>query len=196
MSIMLFQGRRVPHEPVYCAGLISGNRDQESWCQHEVSTDFYDAKGIVENLFEQLQIRGVRWSADEPEPFYHPGKCCRILVGNTTIGTIGEIHPEVLKRYEIEYASYYFELNFEELVRLSGSRKTIVAPSRFPDSLRDLALLAPLELASSQLIDCVKSLKLQELEKVAIFDLYQGDRIPEGIRALHYACAIGHLSEP
>jgi len=193
LNLRLFEMRRVyhaiagqemPHEPVYCAGLISGAREQESWCQQEVSTDFYDVKGIVENLFELLQIRGVRWSSEEPELFYHPGKCCRILVGTTTIGTIGEIHPKVLKQYEIEHTAYYFELNFEELVRLSGSRKAIVAPSRFPDSVRDLALLAPLELVSAQLIDCVKSLKLQELEKVAIFDLYQGDRVPEGFKSI------------
>jgi len=177
-------GQEMPHEPIYCAGLICGNKDQESWCQQEVSTDFYDAKGIVENLFEQLQIRGVRWAAEEPEPFYHPGKCCRIMVGNTVIGSIGEMHPKVLQKYEIEHAAYYFELNFEDLVRLAGNRKTIVAPSRFPDSVRDLALLAPLELASAQLIDCVKSLKLQELEKVAIFDLYQGDRVPEGYKSI------------
>jgi phenylalanyl-tRNA synthetase beta chain len=193
LDLRLFEMRRVyhlvpdqemPHEPVYCAGLISGTRDKESWCQQAIGVDFYDAKGIVENLFELLQIRGVRWSSEEPEPFYHPGKCCRIVVGNSTIGTIGEIHPEVLKRYEIEQSVYYFELNFEELVRLSGGRKAIAAPSRFPDSVRDLALLAPLDLPSAQLIDCVKSLKLQELEKVTIFDLYQGDRVPEGYKSI------------
>ncbi|MDK9719213.1 MAG: phenylalanine--tRNA ligase subunit beta, partial [Trichlorobacter sp.] len=86
--------------------------------------------------------------------------------------------------YEIERSVYYFELNFEELVRLSGARKAITPPSRFPDSVRDLALLVPLDLASGQLIDCVTSVKQKELEDVAIFDLYQGDRVPEGHKSI------------
>lgn len=177
-------GQEMPHEPVYCAGLISGNRDVGSWCHQVAAVDFYDAKGIVENLFDLLQIRGVVWSADLPETFYHPGKACRILLDGVTIGSIGEIHPEVLKSYEIEHSVYYFELNFEELVRLSGSRKAVLPPSRFPDSVRDLALLAPLELASSQLIDCVNGLRQKELEDVVIFDLYQGDRVPAGHKSI------------
>jgi len=177
-------GQEMPHEPIFCSGLVAGVREQESWCRQTAQADFYDVKGIVENLFEQLHIRGVVWSSDTPEPFYHPGKCCRILVGGATVGTIGEIHPDVLKNYDIERSVYYFELNFEELVRLAGNRKAIVPPSRFPDSVRDLALLAPLELASSQLLDCVRGLRLKELEEVAIFDLYQGDRVPEGHKSI------------
>jgi len=172
-------GQEMPHEPICCAGLISGAREKESWCQQPVVVDFFDAKGIVQSLLELLQIRGVVWSSEQPEPFYHPGKCCQIVVGGAQIGSVGEIHPQVLNSYEIDRPVYYFEVNFEELVRLVGTRKSIVHPSRFPDSVRDLALLVPVELPSVQLITCVEGLKLKELEEVTIFDLYQGDRVPE-----------------
>lgn len=177
-------GQEMPHEPLYCAGLLSGAREMESWCHQDSVVDFYDAKGIVQSLLELLQIRGVVWAADDPEQFYHPGKCCRILVNGVLVGSVGEIHPQVLKSYEIERPVYYFELNFEELVRLAGKHASIVPPSRFPDSVRDLALLAPIELPAAQLIDCVKALKLKELEEITIFDLYQGDRIAEGHKSI------------
>jgi len=177
-------GQEMPHEPICCAGLISGAREKEGWCQQSADVDFFDAKGIVQGLLELLQIRGAAWSADQPELFYHPGKCCRILVDGALVGSIGEIHPQVLNSYEIERPVYYFELNFEELVRLAGTRKFIAPPSRFPDSVRDLALLAPAELPSVQLIDCVEGLKLKELENVSIFDLYQGDRVAEGHKSV------------
>jgi len=73
---------------------------------------------------------------------------------------------------------FYFELNFEELVRLAGGQKKIIPPSRYPDSVRDLALLLDRERPISELIDCINGLRLKELEEVTIFDLYQGDRIP------------------
>lgn len=193
LDLRLFEMRRVyqpvadqemPQEPICCAGLISGLRHPEGWCQSQDQVDFFDAKGIVENLFEQLQIGSVSWLSDQPEPFYHPGKCCRIQVGSTVIGTVGEVHPAVLARYEIERPIYYFELNFEELVRLVGKRKAIQPPSRFPDSVRDVALLAPLDLPAASLLDCVSGVKAKELEDVAVFDLYQGDRLPEGTKSI------------
>jgi len=97
------------------------------------------------------------------------------------IGTLGELHPAVQNRYELERPAYCFELDFEALVRLSGKRRAIVPPSRYPDSVRDLALLAPLELAAEQLLSCVNGLRLKELEDVDVFDLYQGEKIPSGL---------------
>jgi phenylalanyl-tRNA synthetase beta chain len=139
---------------------------------------------VLENLFEKLQLDGIRWSADQPEPYYHPGKACRILCGNTVIGTLGELHPAVQERYELERPAYCFELDFEAIVRLSGKRRAIVPPSRYPDSVRDLALLAPLEQAAEQLLACVNGLRLKELEHVDVFDLYQGEKIPAGQKSI------------
>lgn len=177
-------GEQMPQEPIWAAGLISGARFAESWCQQQAEADFFDAKAVLENLFEKLQLDGIRWSADQPEAYYHPGKACRILCGNTLIGTLGELHPAVQARFELERTAYCFELDFEALVRLSGKRRAIVPPSRYPDSVRDLALLAPLELAAEQLLACVTGLRLKELEHVDVFDLYQGEKIPAGQKSI------------
>ncbi|MGE0157042.1 MAG: phenylalanine--tRNA ligase subunit beta [Geobacter sp.] len=193
LDLRLFEMRRIymptagaelPHEPIWATGLISGARFAESWCQQQAEADFFDAKAVLENLFEKLQLDGIRWSAEQPEPYYHPGKACRILCGTTLIGTLGELHPAVQGRYELERPAYCFELDFEALVRLSGKRRAIVPPSRYPDSVRDLALLAPLELASEQLLSCVSGLRLKELEDVNVFDLYQGQAIPSGQKSI------------
>ena len=177
-------GEELPHEPIWAAGLISGARFAESWCQQQAEADFFDAKAVLENLFEKLQLDGIRWSAEQPEAYYHPGKACRILCGTTLIGTLGELHPSAQARFELERPAYCFELDFEALVRLSGRRRAIVPPSRYPDSVRDLALLAPLELAAEQLLTCVNGLRLKELEDVDVFDLYQGEKIPVGQKSI------------
>ena len=193
LDLRLFEMRRIymptadaelPHEPIWATGLISGDRFAESWCQQQAEADFFDAKAVLENLFEKLQLDGIRWSAEQPEPYYHPGKACRILCGTTLIGTLGELHPAVQGRYELERPAYCFELDFEALVWLSGKRRAIVPPSRYPDSVRDLALLAPLELAAEQLLSCVSGLRLKELEDVNVFDLYQGQAIPSGQKSI------------
>jgi len=100
------------------------------------------------------------------------------------LGSVGEIHPLVLENYGIDHPLFYFELNFEELVRLAGGQKKIIPPSRYPDSVRDLALLLERERPISELIDCINDLHLKELEEVTIFDLYQGDRIPANSKSV------------
>lgn len=177
-------GEQLPHEPIWVTGLFSGNRSVEGWCQQTGEVDFFDAKAVLEGLFEGLQLSDIRWSAEGPEVYYHPGKACRIYSGSTVIGTLGEIHPAVQARFELERPVYCFELDFEALVRLSGKRKPIVPPSRYPDSARDVALLTPLELPAEQLLACVKGLRLKELESVDIFDLYQGDKLPVGHKSI------------
>lgn len=178
------KGEEMPREPLFCAGIICGQRDQDSWCRNPEQVDFFDAKGIAEDLLLQLQIKEISWLSDNPEPYYHPGKSCRIVVADTVIGSIGEIHPTVLSNFEIEQPVYFFELDFEKLVKLYDGRKSVIPPSRFPDSTRDLALLIPAEMPSAIILDTVYSSQVKELEEVVIFDLYQGDRIPAGFKSI------------
>lgn len=177
-------GEQLPHEPVWAAGLLSGARFAQSWCQQQDGADFFDAKAVLESLFEKLQLDAIRWSPEQPEPYYHPGKACRILCNNTLIGTLGELHPAVQQRFELERPVYCFELDVEALVRLSGKRRAIVPPSRYPDSVRDVALLAPLELAAEQLVSCIVGMRIKALEQVELFDLYQGEKIPAGSKSI------------
>jgi len=82
-------GEELPHEPIWVAGLFSGARFAEGWCQQSTETDFFDAKAVLESLFSRLQIADVHWDAENPEVYYHPGKACHIFSGNTAIGDLG-----------------------------------------------------------------------------------------------------------
>lgn len=193
LDLKLFEMRRVylptiagemPREPICVVGAFTGLREKEGWNQVRGAVDFYDVKGVVENLLEFLNIAGVKWVADAPEPFYHPGKSCSIMAGREKIGSIGEIHPTVQENFSLDKPVYCFELDFEKLLVLSRQKRTVVAPSRFPDSTRDVAMLAPDDLPAEKIIECVRGVKAQEVEHVEIFDLYRGSGIPDGFRSL------------
>ncbi len=193
LDLKLFEMRRVyfpgegdnmPHEPLCVVGAISGSRDGDGWSRPQEAVDFYDAKGIVESLLESLEIGGVSWNSEQVESYYHPGKSCSIFAGRDYIGSVGELHPTVQKNFGIEKTVFCFELNFEKLVKLSRTKKTITAPSRFPDSSRDIAMLVPDEVPASKIIDCVKAEKAKEIEQVQIFDVYCGAGVPAGQRSI------------
>jgi phenylalanyl-tRNA synthetase beta chain len=192
MDLKLFEIRRrylptteeMPHEPLCIAGALTGSRVDSGWSSTADAVDFYDVKGIVEGLLELLHIRGVKWVADTPETYYHPGKSCSVMVGKDSIGTLGEIHPVVQQNFEIEKTVYAFELDFEKLVKYSSQKFSITAPSRFPDSTRDVALLVPDEMPADRILECIKAVKAQEIEQVEIFDVYRGTGIQEGFKSI------------
>lgn len=192
-DLQLFEMRRVyqcrlgddmPHEPVICAGVLTGGAEDSRWCHSDRPIDFYDAKGRLEMLFDWIGLDAVVFDSSEKESFYHPGKCCMISVGNCVIGSLGELHPQVLQQFEIERPVYYFEVNLETISTLEQPILAIRPPSRYPDSVRDLALLAPNDLAAADILACVGGVRIRELEETAIFDVYQGEHVPEGMKSI------------
>jgi len=174
----------LPFEPLYLAGLLTGRREAEGWNQENYQVDFFDAKGTLENIFSDFNIVDVVFSAESPEKYYHPGKACNIFLGNELTGTIGELHPDVLVNFGIEQSVYYFEINFERLVTLSREISAVSPPCRFPDSIRDIAMLIADDVSFMTVYESVNSLKIKEIEGVGIFDLYKGEHIPPGQKSI------------
>ena len=178
------QGEELPLEPLYLAGILTGRREAEGWNQEKYNVDFFDAKGIVENILCDFKIADAAFSADNPEKFYHPGKACSIYLNNEPAGSIGELHPDVLENFGVEQSVYYFELNFEQLANQSREIFLVSTPSRFPDSVRDIAILVADEVSFITVHESIKNLKIKEIEEINIFDLYKGEHVPTGQKSI------------
>lgn len=178
------EGEELPAEPLYLTGLLTGRREAEGWNQAKYPVDFFDAKGIVENILSVFNLADVKFSAENPEKYFHPGKACNIFLGDANVGSIGELHPDVQERFGIEQAVYCFEINIEHLVAHSRGIVSIFPPSRFPDTIRDIAMLIADEVPFITVRECVNALGIKEIEEVSIFDLYQGENIPPGQKSI------------
>jgi len=178
------EGAELPFEPLYLAGLLTGRREMEGWNQEKSPVDFFDAKGVLENIFSAFQSDSINYSAEEPEKYFHPGKSCNIFLGDEPVGSLGELHPDVLEQFGIEQSVYFFEINVENLVAHSMDTVTVSAPSRFPDSIRDIAMLIADEVPFMTIRECVKALRIKEIEEISIFDLYRGEHIPQGQKSI------------
>jgi phenylalanyl-tRNA synthetase beta chain len=193
MSPHLFEMRRIyladadadlPVEPVYAAGILSGARDPEGWHRTRESVDFYDVKGVVENILDTFAIKEASFEACDIETFYHPGKSCTVLCKQEKLGSFGELHPTVLENFGIEIPVYYFELNFEKLASLGSEVTSVTAPPRFPDTSRDIAMLVGEDMVTGTVLDCIRGNRIKEMENVELFDLYTGSGIPEGQKSI------------
>jgi phenylalanyl-tRNA synthetase beta chain len=177
-------GKELPDEPLHVAGILSGLRSPEGWNQAKDLLDFFDAKGVVETIAELFKLPALTFVQGGVEPFYHPGKSAAVLCNGELLGTIGEIHPDVQDAFELEKQVYYFELDFAKLTALSSVSGTIVTPSRFPDTYRDIAMLVAAETPAAAIVECIKGTRIDKLRSVEIFDLYTGDKIPAGQKSV------------
>jgi phenylalanyl-tRNA synthetase beta chain len=176
--------QELPHEPLHLAGLLAGARTAEGWNQQKDAVDFYDVKGVFEAISEALRLPDAVYQTEAVESFYHPGKACSVLINGDLIGSFGEIHPDVQENFALERSVYYFELDFDKLLQHSQATAPIVPPSRFPDILRDIALLVPDSLPVAAILAAIRGQKAERLADVTVFDLYQGANIPAGHRSI------------
>jgi phenylalanyl-tRNA synthetase beta chain len=125
-------------------------------------------------------------------PWMHPGAAARISVDGNAVGWCGAVHPTVLKAFEIKKSVFAFELNLEKLLQ----REVPIAKeiSRFPSVRRDLALLLSNDVSYAQVRDSITAVAGPFLEKVLVFDVYQGSNLKEGYKSLAIGLIFNNVS--
>lgn len=163
---------------------ISGCFAPTSWAQKNRLVDFFDLKGCLEKLLAGFHLPDMKFEHKNVEPFLHPGKSARLVVGDTLLGSIGELHPLVQQSFALEQTVYMFELNLDALFQRASQQVPCQAPSRFPAVERDTALLLDAEVSAQQVVDLARRNLGRLGQDVVLFDLYTGAGIPAGKKSL------------
>jgi len=127
----------------------------------------------------------IAWSRDEPPSFLHPGKAATLKAGETVVGILGEVHPNLSEESDLP-SFLLFELDFGRLVQYAPRQRTVRALPRFPSIERDVALIVDHAFPAQRIISWIKGLKNSLIEEVELFDDYRGPSIPEGKKSLAY----------
>lgn len=152
--------------------------------QYGGKSDFFTLKGSVETLLERLGIQDVKYAAESNNPTYHPGRCATVIMGNHVLGTIGEIHPLVLEKYDIRERAYVADLDFNILIQAARLDRIYKPLPKFPAISRDIAVLVADSVTAAELLDCVEQNGGDILESAHIFDVYKGKQIPENMKSV------------
>lgn len=170
----------LPEERQLVAGVLSGPRGTGSWFGTGEPMDFYDGKGVVEAISAWMRtpLTFVRGS----DPFFHHGRCATLLVNGKDIGVLGEVHPEVARRFDLEGRVVYFEVTLAALVR---AETPIYEPvTRFPEVVQDVAFIVDEALEADKVRIVLRSGKF--VRDVRLFDVYRGAPLPEGKKSLAF----------
>lgn len=149
--------------------------------------DFYNMKGIIENMLQQLHINNARFSAVCDNPTFHPGRCAALEINDKSAGVFGEIHPDVLKAYEIDTPCYVAELDLSTIFAAATNDIKYKHLPRFPAVTRDIALLVDKSVPVAALEETITKACGKLLDSVKLFDVYEGAQIPKGKKSIAYA---------
>ena len=175
----------LPTERYMAAGFMTGRADEAQWSVAARQTDFYDVKGVVEAVLAALRVENYTLTTTD-EPYYHPGVSAAYEVDGVTIATLGELHPQVAKNYDLEGKCYLFEINISALLETVRSQLQYTPISKFPGITRDLAIVAPKLVSAETIQQIILANGGDKLESAYVFDVYEGEHIAEGFRSLAY----------
>ncbi len=178
----------LPVEPRKLVIGMSGKRNIPTWNQKDTGNlDFYDLKGVLEGLLEKLHLEAVSYQPMEHAAM-HPGKTAQILVGQTPVGVLGELHPRVKQKYDfLTPAVYVAELDLETLLPLIPLRFESQPVSVFPPVLEDIAIIVEEAVSADRVEALIRQTGGKLLADVRLFDVYRGDRIGAGKKSLAYS---------
>ena len=177
----------LPVENKRLSGLICGYRFGESWNLPQAEADFFDIKGCVETILEKLYIPSVGFSRDIREPFLHPRSGLLVKAAKQTVGCLGEVHPEVLEKFDIDHTAYIFDLDFDLLCTIAAEQKGMFIPlPRHPAIYRDVALIVDEQVAAETVNSAITSFENKLIAEVVLFDCFSGRSIPAGKKSLAY----------
>jgi phenylalanyl-tRNA synthetase beta chain len=170
------------YEPHRIACLAVGPVAPASWRGDPGNADFFSLKGALEALAAQLGSE----LAVEPgaEPFLHPGRAAKVLLGGADAGWLGEVHPLVCRAWDIEAATG-FEIDFAALAAASSlGREQYQDVTSFPAVLQDLAVIIDEDVPAATVHEAVIAGGGELLGSAEVFDLYHGEQVGEGRKSL------------
>lgn len=151
------------------------------------NVDFYDLKGVVVELMSVLGIKDYDFVPETDNPTFHPGRTASILVKGERIGTIGEIHPEVIENFEGPDRAYVGVIEVKALIDNTLIKPEYKQLPKFPAVSRDIAMLVRDEIMVKQIEDIIKQRAGKILEDIKLFDVYKGKQVPEGMKSVAYS---------
>ena len=174
------------------AGVLTGEIENSKW-QVKTQTDFFTVKGIIENLFEELDItKRIKLTPCENIDYIHPYRAATINVlgkNLTAIGYFGQIHPILKDKLKIKGQEIFlFEIDLDSIIEIVKEKTPRYKKlPQFPEVRRDLAFVINEDVSFDDIQKCIKSSVQQNIFRGSeVFDVYQGENIEKGFKSLAF----------
>lgn len=176
----------LPAEKLKLALAVTGLLPDPNWIIPPKEVDFYTLKGTLQTLLTRLQIDRVEFSPTVMS-FTHPTRTALIKTNGEELGFVGQLHPDIANELDINQAVIIAEIDFSVLYEHAIIVPGVTPLPRYPVAVRDIAVVIPREVPSLQVEETIKEAGGKLVKGIKLFDLYEGQQIPEGKRSLAYS---------
>jgi phenylalanyl-tRNA synthetase beta chain len=163
-------------EPTALGIILTGKNHPYHWDPKPQEFDFFDLKGIVENLLAGFKIEHLEFEVAHLHSF-HPGRQARIKKGEAIIGVLGEVHPDHVAKLDVPQRIYFAEINLNELFSLLPKQIKVTDLAQFPGSELDWTVTLPADVPVGTVLQALQAVSSRFLEKVIFLDLYKSEQI-------------------
>jgi len=184
------EGRKQPKERQVIAAVLAGSWSEAAWNQPQVELDFFDGKGLLENLVRELCIQKARFKALSPDmaPWLQPGRAAEILSGSKHLGWLGEVHPLACAAFEAAAPVVAFELDLKALLAAAEEARPYKDVSQYPTVDIDLALVVDESVTAERVEQVLRSAAGALLDELRLFDVYRDiGKLGESKKSLAFA---------
>ena len=178
----------LPEEIEILGGIWTGARIDPLWNIKEAACDFFDIKGVVEGLFAAFKVDNIQYTTlpDDQCRYVRPGFSAQIMRDREPYGIIGELHPHVLKNFDLKQTAFIFEVNLSRLYGIMPDTKQAKPIPKYPFVTRDITVIIDKGIEANCLLDFVKKMNYKLVEKLHLFDMFTGKQIPTGKKSISF----------
>ncbi|MCR4256564.1 MAG: hypothetical protein NUW08_02560, partial [Candidatus Uhrbacteria bacterium] len=171
--------KELPEERLELGGAVLGN--ENAW---------RDAKGLVEHVLRQLNVRDVTWKRLENDTFWHPGRTAQAWKGTHLLATVGELHPNLATQTGIEGRLALVDMPLDEVFHVASNARRYAPIPTYPVSKRDLAFVVDRDVEAQ---DVVRVMRESDplVRSAEWFDTYAGKGIEPDTKSIAFHLEIG-----
>lgn len=170
-------------EEVKLGIILAGEDSKTVWNPKPQMYDFYDIKGVIEDIFSKLKFKNYQLRRSQQTEF-HPGRSVDVFVGKEYIGSFGEIHPDVLENFDLGKKSVLVgEFSIDLIKKYIGKAVSYQGIVKYPSVPRDLALVMDEGIMVGDVLRTIEKAD-NKIEKVELFDIYRGAGVASGKKSV------------
>ncbi|HBE17428.1 MAG TPA: phenylalanine--tRNA ligase subunit beta [Cyanobacteria bacterium UBA11367] len=173
------------------AGILGGDPNRGKWIKggKDSPMTWYEAKGVLENVFSRLGLN-IEYQPDRQDNRFHPGRTASLWLGGQRLGRFGQLHPQLRAERSLPDEIYAFELNLDVILDKLAEDEYLTPRfhpySTFPAAERDMAFFVSEKVSVAEIQRTTQQAGGALLESVQVFDEYQGESVPQGQRSLAF----------
>ncbi|MDR1759069.1 MAG: phenylalanine--tRNA ligase subunit beta [Fibrobacter sp.] len=172
--------------PLLCA-VIAGHWKTKALEEKPAAVSFADMKGLLVSFMKRLGLHAELRKPARAEAFLHPEIQAEILCGKQVLGFVGNVHPSVLKKFDIGYETYLFEINLNQLEAATRKKVTFTPFSKQVPTSRDISLEVDKHMTHESILAKIKGFNPKNLAEIQLKSIYEGEKIATGKKNLVYS---------